>query len=550
MGAIREILVPDVGDFERVDVAEVLVSSGDQVEVDDPIVTLESDKASLEIPSDRPGTIREVLVSVGDQVALGTLIARLEESETVPQDEPTEPSEADLLEAERTPIGSPEENELAHPEPEKKPPEAPAKSPGPSVIDVVVPDLGDFDEVEVAEVLVSAGDSISAEDPLITLESDKASMEVPAVQTGVVQDVKLRVGDKVSPGTSILSLKVSGVVRGPTATPTGSSEKASGADETPPAAKPLAPPTAEAPARREDTRPHASPSVRRFARQLGADLGSVSGSGRRGRILRGDVEAFVKARLDRTADGDGVGLPQIPAVDFSRFGETETKPLSRIRKLSGAHVHRSWVNLPHVTQFDEADITEMEAFRKAHADEAQARGVKLTPVAFLIKASVAALKAFPEFNSSLSENGSSLILKKYFNIGVAVDTPNGLIVPVIRDADSKGLFRLAEELGEVSARAREGRISPTDLQGGCFSISSLGGIGGTGFTPIINAPEVAILGISRSALKPVYKSGAFAPRLILPFSLSYDHRVIDGASAVRFTSYLSGVLTDVRKLIL
>ncbi len=449
-----------------------------------------------------------------------------------------------------------------------------------SVKEVVVPDIGDFKDVDVIEVLVSPGDQIKVEDPLITLETDKATMDVPSPYAGVVKEVKIKVGDKVSQGVAVALLEAdesvseaesaaqpqaaanepeaSAVAEGPAA----EAPVPRAATLTPPApaaapstaARLTPPPTLPPPVERSGAaRAHASPSVRAFARELGVDLTQVQGTGPKGRILQQDVQAFVKQRLSHpgaAAPAAGYVLPAMPEIDFSKFGAIELQPLSRIKKIAGPHLHRSWVLLPHVTQHDEADITELEAFRQEVKEDAKSRGVRLTLLAFLLKASVAALKAYPQVNASLDPGGENLILKKYYHIGVAVDTPDGLVVPVIRDVDKKGVYDLAEELGEVSARARDKALTPTDLQGGCFTISSLGGIGGTAFTPIINAPEVAILGVSRSRMQPVYRNGEFVPRLILPLSLSYDHRVIDGAQAARFTGFLGRVLTDVRRLLL
>ena len=429
-----------------------------------------------------------------------------------------------------------------------------------NLIEIRVPDIGDFDAVDVVEVLVAPGDTVANEDPLISLESDKASMEVPSSAAGTVREVKTKVGDQVSEGTVIVVLEAD------EAAASAPKEAAKPAAPAPapspaPAPAPVAAP-APAPARPRTLPsspdplppgqlPHASPSVRRFARELGVDLTQVGGSGRKGRITKDDVKAFVKQAMSRPAGGgSGGALPEMPVIDFSKFGEVEHKALSRIKKVSAANLHRSWLHVPHVTQFDEADITEMEAFRKAHGEEAKKRGFKLTPLVFLMKAVVAGLKTWPDFNSSLDPTGENLILKKYFHIGIAVDTPKGLVVPVVRDVDQKSLYELAAELGEISVRARDGKLKPGEMQGGCFTISSLGGIGGTAFTPIVNAPEVAILGVSRSAMKQVYRDGAFVPRLMLPLSLSYDHRVIDGAAAARFTTYLSGVLSDIRRLLL
>jgi pyruvate dehydrogenase E2 component (dihydrolipoamide acetyltransferase) len=428
-----------------------------------------------------------------------------------------------------------------------------------SLVEVKVPDIGDYKNIPVIEVLVKPGDSVNAEDPLLTLESDKATMEVPSPVAGVIKELKVKVGDKVSEGVLVLTLE-------------GGAAPVAAAKETaptpPPAAAPSKPPPAAAatPAMRAAPAPlhapvideaaarlaHASPSVRRFARELGVDVSRVSASGPKGRIVREDVQAYVKAALARPAGGAGFGfnLPPLPQVDFAKFGPIETVTLSRIKKLSGANLHRNWVSIPHITQNDEADITELEAFRKSQADEAKKTGVKVTVLSFLVKAVVVALKEYPGFNASLAPDGESLVLKHYYHVGVAVDTPNGLVVPVLRDADKKGLRELAKELGEVSARMRSGKINPADLQGGCFSISSLGGLGGTHFTPIINAPEVAILGVGKASMRPLWDGKQFVPRLMLPLSLSYDHRVIDGAQGARFISFLGRVLSDIRRLVL
>lgn len=430
-----------------------------------------------------------------------------------------------------------------------------------NVLEVKVPDIGDFKDIPVIEVLVKPGDMVKAEDALMTLESDKATMDVPSPAGGVVKQIMIKIGDKVSKGTPVLVLESS---QGTAAAPAPAAPSpapvavTAPAPQAAPAAAPAvvpAPVSAAPAAAPSGGLPHASPSVRQFARELGVELTRVTGSGPKQRILREDVQAFVKRELARpqsAAAGGGLGLnlPPMPEVDFSKFGAVEVKSLSRIRKLSGGFLHRNWVSIPHVTQHDEADITELEAFRKAQAEEAKQKGIRFTILGFLLKASVVALKQFPEFNSSLSPDGESLILKHYFHIGVAVDTPNGLVVPVIRDIDKKGLLDISRELGEVSERMRAGKIAPADVQGGCFSISSLGGIGGTMFTPIINAPEVAILGVGRSVMKPVWDGKAFQPRLMLPLSLSYDHRVIDGAQGARFVSFLSQTLADIRRLVL
>jgi pyruvate dehydrogenase E2 component (dihydrolipoamide acetyltransferase) len=440
-----------------------------------------------------------------------------------------------------------------------------------SITEVKVPDIGDFKEVDVIEILVKPGDSIAKETSLITVESDKATMEIPSPAAGVVKELRVKLGDKVAEGSMILLLEA-GAGEVPAAPP---AEPAKISVPSTPVTKPAAEPAdlpmhKPAPVPHELTSevpsftPHASPSVRKFARELGANLSKVQGSGPKGRITQEDVQAFVKGVMTKapalasdTAASAGVpfNLPEWPQVDFAKFGPIELKPLSRIKRLSGANLHRNWISIPHVTQFDEADITELEAFRKESGAASEKQGFKLTMLAFLIKACITALRQFPEFNASLERGGENLVLKRYFHIGVAVDTPDGLVVPVIRDADRKGVYDLARELAEVSKLARDKKLKPGDMQGGTFSISSLGGIGGTAFTPIINAPEVAILGVSRSAMRPVWVSakdgaGQFMPRLMLPLSLSYDHRVIDGAAAARFTSYLASVLSDIRRSLL
>ncbi len=423
---------------------------------------------------------------------------------------------------------------------------------------VLMPDIGDSKDVPIIDIMVKAGDAVKAEQSLLTLETDKATMDVPAPFDGVVKNVSVKVGDKISEGALILLMETStaetSAVISPTTTPAPAKEATNPIAATPvtaPAATPIVAPTGFQSS--PTGKAHASPSIRHFARELGIDLTRVKGSGEKGRITKNDVQSFVKAGLAQPQDGSGGGGLQIsamPVVDFSRFGAIETKPLSRIKKLSGANLHRNWVSIPHITQHDEADITEMEVFRKELGEEYSKQGIKITPLAFLLKAVVTAMQQYPNFNSSLDASGENLVLKKYFHIGVAVDTPDGLMVPVLRDVDQKGMAQLAKELGEISTKAREKKLPATAMQGGCFTISSLGGIGGTAFTPIINAPEVAILGVSRASIKPVFKEGEFVPRLMLPLSLSYDHRVIDGAEAVHFTSYLGKVLSDVRRLVL
>jgi pyruvate dehydrogenase E2 component (dihydrolipoamide acetyltransferase) len=421
--------------------------------------------------------------------------------------------------------------------------------------EIFVPDIGDFSGVEVIEVLVKEGDSINAEDSLITVESEKAAMEIPAPEAGVIKELKIKVGDIISEGVLMMILEpaVAGVIEAAPAEPEPVQEEPKAAVPAPrPAAAPA--PQRQSPTAQIDeisfSKAYASPAIRKFARELGVDLGKVDGSGRKARITREDVQSFVKRALAQPAAGGGLGVAPMPEIDFSQWGEVESKPLSRINKLTGQFLHRNWVNIPHVTQFDEADITDMEAFRKDMAAEYKEQGIRITPLVFMMKAIVSALKKYPRFNSSLDATGENLILKNYYNIGIAMDTPDGLVVPVIRDVDHKSLVDLASELGEVSVKARDKKLKPSDMQGGCFTISSLGGIGGTKFTPIVNAPEVAILGVSRSKMQPVWNGSEFEPRLMLPLSLSYDHRVIDGADGARFTSFLSRVLSDTRRLLL
>jgi pyruvate dehydrogenase E2 component (dihydrolipoamide acetyltransferase) len=433
------------------------------------------------------------------------------------------------------------------------------------VKDILVPDIGDFEGVEVIEIMVSAGDAIGVEDPLVSLESDKAAMEIPSPQAGTIKEVKVSIGDKVSQGDLLVTMEVSAETPAAEETPADEPEQPPPAPVAEPE-KPAAAATTDKPAQAPAHRPppvapspvdeagfrkaYASPSVRKFARELGADLGQISGSGNKGRILKEDVTAFVKKVMTAGGPGGGLGVAPMPEIDFSQFGDIETQPLTKINRLTGQFLHRNWVTVPHVTQFDEADITELETFRKQLNEEHKNEGTRVTVLAFLMKALVSALREYPRFNSSLDATGENLVLKKYIHIGVAVDTPDGLVVPVIRDCDRKSLIELAGELIEISGKARDRKLSPADMSGGCISISSLGGIGGTAFTPIVNAPEVAILGVSRAQMKPVYRDGEFEPRLILPLSLSYDHRVIDGADGARFTSFLSKVLSDTRRLLL
>ncbi len=428
--------------------------------------------------------------------------------------------------------------------------------------DILVPDIGDFSGVEVIEIIVSPGDTVKPEDPLVSLESDKAAMEIPSEYAGVVKEIKVKTGDKVSQGDPLLTMEMTDSGTQAETTAPATTTEAEAVVQTATTVKTASPVTAAPPQRRtapvqpgniDDNafnKAHASPAVRKFARELGADLSRMNGSGPKGRILKDDVKTWVKQALATGSNGNMLGVEPMPDIDFSAFGEIETRPLTKINKLTGKFLHRNWVQIPHVTQFDEADITELEAFRKQLNEENKKNGTRVTVLAFLMKALVSALKEYPRFNASLDSSGENLVLKKYFNIGVAMDTEAGLVVPVIRDCDRKTLIELANELIDTSKRAREKKLSPSDMQGGCISISSLGGIGGTAFTPIVNAPEVAILGVSRSSIKPVYQDNELVPRLMLPLSLSYDHRVIDGADGARFSSYLTRVLSDTRRLLL
>ena len=543
MSIIKEIHVPDIGDFKGVDIIEVMVAAGDVIEVETPLIILETDKASMEVPSPLAGLVREVKVKPGDKISQGDPILFLEIQESVTRAEPTSAASDEAAAAASLLVAS-------------------------ETREVRIPDIGDFKNIPVIEVLVTPGDRVEIDTPLATLESDKASMDIPSPFAGTVQAVEIKVGDKVSQGDLILLLVTTGDSTAKPQLPDTLSAIALGPrtpkpQHAPPAPPVKAPPVSAVPAA-SFARVHASPSIRRFARELGVDLTRVvKGSGPKGRILKDDVQSFVKQVMSGTFKpaslGEGatgglpagyMGIPPIPPVDFSKYGPIETQPLSRINKLSGANLHRAWLNIPHVTHQDEADITEVEAFRVALTDEAKARDVRVTMLGFLLKASAAALKQFPAFNASLDASGENLILKQYIHIGVAVDTPDGLVVPVIRDVDKKSIFDLSAELGALSAKARNKKLGPGEMQGGCFTISSLGGIGGIAFTPIINAPEVAILGVTRSKMAPVWNGKDFTPRLLLPLSVSYDHRVIDGAQAARFTAYLARLLGDIRRLLL
>ncbi|AHX14798.1 dihydrolipoamide acetyltransferase [Dyella jiangningensis] len=564
MADLKEARVPDIGS-ENVPVIEVLVKPGDKVAKEQGLVTLESDKATMEVPAPFAGTVKEVKLKVGDEVSEGTLIAIIEAEGTAAAPAPAPASAAAPAKAEAPAKSAPA------PAPAAAPAAAPAGGGG--VQEVKVPDIGSSD-VPVIEILVKVGDTIAKDQSLITLESDKATMEVPAPFAGVVKEIKVKVGDELSEGSLIALVEAAGGA--PAAAPAQAAAptkvEAPKVEEKP---EPIATPRGVLPGNAPEgdvaptarppfdagivmpgDAPYASPAIRAFARELGVDIRQVKGSGRGGRIQREDVTGYVKHALASgarpsgapVAAGGGLNLLPWPKVDFSKFGAIEEKPLSRIQKISGANLARNWAMIPHVTQHEDADITELEAFRKKLGEEN--KDLKVTPLVFQIKAVVAALKKFPQFNASLDETGEKLILKKYFHIGIAVDTPDGLVVPVIRDCDKKGLLDLAIELGEISKKARDKKLGPNEMSGGCFSISSLGGIGGTAFTPIVNAPEVAILGVSKAATKPVWNGKEFAPRLMLPLSLSYDHRVIDGALAARFASYLAQQLGDIRRLLL
>jgi pyruvate dehydrogenase E2 component (dihydrolipoamide acetyltransferase) len=544
-----DITIPDLGDFAEVEVIEVLVSAGDSVEREEGLITVETDKASMDIPSPENGVIEELTIAVGDKVSTGDVIGQLtmEVSDTVVITPAIDEASSGAAAA-ATPPAEEEEPKSASP-----------GSGGTQTL--VVPDIGDFEEVDVIEVHIAPGDSIEIEGSLVTLETDKAAMDVPATVAGTISEVLVKVGDKVSAGTPVAVVEAEGSLA---AADTGPQEQKTEAPSaapqaapkaTPPETRPVQPASAPAklPAIDEAgfARAHASPSVRKLARELGVDLVQVQGTGLKNRVLHDDVKAFVKAILtgQAAAPGGAPALPEVPVVDFAKFGDIDVQPLTRIQKISGPRLQASWINLPHVTQHDLADITDLESRRQELKGPAKERGISLTPLAFIMKACVAALQEFPKVNSSLSSDGENLVFKKYVHLGFAADTEQGLVVPVIRDADKKDVYEIAQELGELSALAREGKLKADQLQGASFTISSLGGIGGTAFTPIVNAPEVAILGVSRSSMQPVWNGSEFEPRLLLPLSFSYDHRVIDGAQAVRFTTFLGERLTDVDTLL-
>ncbi len=520
-----EIKVPDIG-ADEVEVTEVMVKVGDRIEEEQSLITVEGDKASMEVPSPQAGIVKEIKIAVGDKVETGSLIMIFDTEEG---------AQAPAQEAAPAPSAA-----------------APAAS---ELKEVHVPDIGG-DEVEVTEVMVNVGDTIAEEQSLITVEGDKASMEVPAPFAGVVKEIKIAVGDKVSTGSLIMVFEVAGSAPAPSAS--APAPAASAPAPSAPAKAPASAPAAKEEFVENEAYVHATPVIRRLAREFGVNLAKVKGTGRKGRILREDVQSYVKELIKRAESAPanaGGGLPGMlpwPKVDFSKFGEIEEVELSRIQKISGANLSRNWVMIPHVNLFDEADITEVEEFRKQQNKEAEKKklDVKITPLVFVMKAAAKALADMPRFNSSISEDGQKLILKKYINIGIAVDTPNGLVVPVFKDVNKKGILELSYELAEVSKKARAGKLTASDMQGGCFTISSLGGIGTTGFAPIVNAPEVAIMGLSRSSMKPVWNGKEFVPRLMLPMSLSFDHRVIDGADGARFITLINQYMSDLRRLVM
>ena len=536
MSKVLEIKVPDIGDYKGVPVIEVHVKAGDRVEKEQSLVTLESDKATMDVPSSHAGVVKEVKVKIGDSISEGDVVILLEEVgevEAAPH-APTPAPTAALAHTQVTAAGS--------------------------TLEIKVPDIGDYKGVPVIEVHVKAGDRVEKEQSLVTLESDKATMDVPSSHAGIVKEVKVKVGDTISEGDVVIILNESGASAPASAVTAPVSSTTATPQHTAPAAV-ASSPAVTAP--RTETSPvaggvsHASPSVRKYARELGVDVTKVNGSGPKGRITQEDVQAYVKNIMTGQAAspagapvsaGGGLNLLPWPKIDFSKFGETETKPLSRIQKLSAANLSRNWVMIPAVTYHEDADITDLEAFRVMTNKDNEKQGVKVTMLAFLIKAAVNALKKYPEFNSSL--DGDNLVMKKYFHIAFAADTPNGLVVPVVRNADKKGIFEIAKETGELAKLAREGKLKPDQMQGASFTISSLGGIGGTYFAPIINAPEVAILGVNKASMKPVWDGKQFVPKLICPLSLTADHRVIDGALATRFNVYLAELLADFRRVVL
>ncbi len=527
-----EAVIPNIGDASDIEVIEILVNLGDSVDVETPLLTLETDKASMDVPSMHAGIVASIAVNVGDKVSEGSVILMLDaasidnDASATSSDKKTPVKEASVqvTAASQSPVETQ------------------------TVVDIIIPDIGDTNGIDVIDVMVNVGDVVEKDQAIMTLEGDKATMDIPSSHAGTVESMCLKVGDKVSQGDVILTLKSMSAA--------GMTVSANVAPNT----NVVAETASKVPVKKEvavnvlqvatssTSVVYASPSVRRLAREFGVDLTLVDGSGRKARIVKEDIQSFVKGRLAQPQGN--AGIPQIASIDFSKFGSIETKPLNKIKRLTAQSMSRSWLNVPHVTQFDEADISDLEVFRKANKEAALAKGAKLTPLAFIVQAVVKALQAFPNFNSSLDAKSENLIIKNYYNIGIAVDTPNGLVVPLIKNAETKGLLDLARDMAELGNKARNKKLTPADMSGGCFTISSLGGIGGTAFTPIVNAPEVAILGVSKAQIKPIYNGKDFDPRLMLPLSLSYDHRVIDGAEAARFSTYLCQCLSDIRTLLL
>ncbi|WP_042239290.1 dihydrolipoyllysine-residue acetyltransferase [Legionella oakridgensis] len=545
-GRRKKIKVPDIGGATGVDVIEILVQVGDEISKETPLITLESDKASMEIPSSEAGVIQSIEVKVGDKVSAGDVILLLA------------PSQSESLKTKAKSQDDSVRKSVKKTSDDSKESERNIQK-GSVEKEIKIPDIGGAHEVEVIEILVHEGDNVAKDAPLITLESDKASMEIPSPCEGTIQAIKVKLGDKVSEGDVILTLTQEEVALEPESKPalssTNDKDKEEQGRETHPPVTSEKPPVASSVSSssaigiKPDAAIFAGPAVRRLAREFGVNLAEVRGTGRKARISKEDVQQFVKTKLQEKSTG-GFAIPSVPSIDFSQFGGIEAKPLNKIKRLTGMNVHRSWLTIPHVTQFDEADITELEAFRQVEAEKAKKLDYKLTLLAFVCKVISKALVEFPQFNASLDASGENLIYKHYFNIGVAVETPSGLVVPVIKEVDRLSVSDIAKEMGRLSTKAREKGLMPADMNGGCFTISSLGGIGGTAFTPIVNSPEVAILGLSRSMIKPVYRDGEFKPRLMLPLSLSYDHRVIDGAEAARFTRFVSDSLGDIRKILL
>ncbi|HHT9950191.1 TPA: dihydrolipoyllysine-residue acetyltransferase [Legionella pneumophila] len=539
-----EIKIPDIGGANQVDVIEILVKEGDQIEVDTPLITLESEKASMDIPSPISGTVTQILVKVGDKVSEGDLIVKAK-SDTTTNISSSQEQKTELE----------KQNSQTRPEEQSVDTKATASTPDSKDIEISIPDIGGANDVDVIDILVKPGMEVEKDQALITLEGDKATMDIPSPYAGKVIEMKIKLGDKVSQGTPILTLKTPGKSETPEI------EKSQIKNISEQSIKEIEKPYEELKsepisinnleiAESKSILISAGPAVRRLAREFGVDLSLVQGSGRKSRITKEDLQNYIKVRLNEKTTSGGFSLPSNPAIDFSKFGSIETKPLNKIKKLTGANVHRSWITIPHVTQFDEADITDLEAFRKSESESTKNQDYKLTLLAFVCSVVCKALHAYPQFNASLDASGENLIYKKYYNIGIAVDTPNGLVVPVIKNVDKLSVIDIAKEMSRLSTKAREKGLTPIDMSGGCFTISSLGGIGGTAFTPIVNSPEVAILGLSRSTIKPIYDNKEFKPRLMLPISLSYDHRVIDGAEAARFTRFLCDCLGDIRRVLL